>query len=366
MIGMNEEEVVRLFLKNGFQISKNALGLASKNPEIVISHFKKIKNRPFIITEQHIKEVLGEISKKPINVKLIKEYTFDRTPTSVDDYIKELSSRYEKIKSFLLKQMMPKKLVSINKIGLKTTKFSLIGLVREKNDISMLIEDPTGEINLYVDENIKGELKNVLLDDVVGVQCKKIKEKYYIEKIFYPDILSSRNISKTKDEIKIAVAHAPLDLTEPKCKKLVDHLSTIENLSVLFLFSYVEKAYTNNVFSKFNLIQILHNPVPKLFQLDEIKFLVVPKPFFEGYTEPVITSEIFLSILKRRELFAPAISKIQKHKKFILDDPPDIIISNFDGPFCQNYKGTTIISNSNPQKIFIANLKTREVHETSI
>lgn len=184
MINMNEEEAVRLFLKNGFQVSKNALGLALEDPEGIILNLKKIKPRPFIITEQHIKKALEEASSKPANVKTIREYKFTKTAIRVDDYVKELSSRYEKIKSLLLKQMVLRKLVSVNKITPRTITFSVIGLVREKNDDSVLIEDPTGEMSLYFGNDMKKELENILLDDVIGVQCKKIKEKYYVKKVF--------------------------------------------------------------------------------------------------------------------------------------------------------------------------------------
>jgi len=184
MIDMNEDEVVRLFLKNGFQISKSAFGLIPEDPEVIIPKLKKITPRPFIITEQHIKKVL-DTSNKPVNVKVTEEYDFSKTPIHVGDYVKELSARYEKIKSLLLKQTSLKKLVSINKITPRTIIFSVIGLVREKNDDSILIEDPTGETRLYFDKNMKKELKNILLDDVVGAQCKKRKEKYHVEKVFF-------------------------------------------------------------------------------------------------------------------------------------------------------------------------------------
>jgi len=185
MIDMNEEDTVRIFLRNGFQISKSALSLVSEDPKTIISNLKKIKPRPFIITKQHIKKILEDTSNKPINVKKIREYNLNTKPTHVSDYVKELSSHYEKIKLLLLKQMAPKKLVSINKLTPRTITFSIIGLVREKNNDSVLVEDPTGETSLYFDNDMKKELKNILLDDVIGVQCKKIKEKCYVKKVFF-------------------------------------------------------------------------------------------------------------------------------------------------------------------------------------
>ncbi len=362
---MGEEEIVRLFLDNGFQISKNALDLAYENPEIIISHLKKMKNRPFIITEKHIKEILKTISNKPIDTKMIKEYKTKKEPTRVDDYVKEFLSRYERIKSLLIKQMAPKKLVSINKIGLKTTNFSLIGVVREKNEGSLLIEDPTGEMNLYVDKSIIDECKKIILDDIIGVQCKKVNEKYYAEKIFYPDITSSREINKTKDELQIAIIQTSPETTEQN-KKILNKLSDVKNLSTLFLFSPAENMIKNNISPRFNLIQIFPNSTPKLFQLDEIKILTLPKPFFDGLSEFLAAPEIVLSFLKRRELIIQHTENPHIRESFILDDIPDIVISNFDGSFHQNYKGTTIISNSDSKKIFIVNLKTREVSELSV
>ncbi len=366
MIDMNKEEIIRLFLKNGFQISKSALGLVPENSQMIISKLKKIKPRPFIVTEHHIKKFLKDNPDKQINVKLIKEYSFSQTPVCVDDYVKGLSSRYEKIKSLLLKRMAPKKLVSINKINPRTTTFSLIGLVRKKNDDSILIEDSTGEVNLYFDKNMGMELGGMLLDDVVGVQCKKMKEKYYVKKVFYPDILSSRRINKTNDEIEIAIAYMSPGTTESNQKKIIDHITTMNKISTLFLLSHLGTTSTSDMLSKLKLIQIPFDAAPKLFHLDGIKILTIPRLFFKKIPESIPTSEVFVSILKRRELFTPALPIVNTHENFILDEPPDIIISDFNGTFYQNYKGTTIISNSDPKKVFFVNLKTREVHETPV
>ncbi len=181
---MDEKQVIKLFLRNGFQLSKGALGLVSKEPEIILSRLKKITPRPFIITEQHIKNVLKETPKKSAQKKVKKEHSSSEALVHVDDVVKKLHSRYEETKSLLLKQITPKKLVSINKITPRTIVFSVVGLIREKNDNSILIEDPTGETNLYFDEDMKKELKHILLDDVVVVRCKKIKEKYHVKKVF--------------------------------------------------------------------------------------------------------------------------------------------------------------------------------------
>lgn len=364
MICMNEEKTIRLFLKNGFQISKNALGLVSDDPRVVISKLKKIKPRPFIITEEHIKNVCADTTKKQINIKIIKKYDFDHTPSNVNDYVEELSYRYERIKLLLFKQMASKKLVSINKINPRTTTFSIIGIVRKKNDNSILIEDPTGETNLHFDKNTIDELKTILLDDVIGIQCKKIKEKYYVKKFFYPDILSSRSINKTKDEIKVAVAYTSSESNSLE-NKLTENLSIVKKPLTLFLFSHQKKKIVDKIPSKFKLIQIESDAVPIFFELKKIKILAIPQSFLKS-SVPVPSPEVFLSILKRRELTTPSSLPVRFHKNFILDKIPDIIISDFGKTFYQNYKGTTIISNSDHRKIFFVDLKTREVQKIQI
>jgi len=48
---MEEKKIVKLFLQNGFQLSKSALTIIPPNPEEVIPELKKIKPRPFIVTD---------------------------------------------------------------------------------------------------------------------------------------------------------------------------------------------------------------------------------------------------------------------------------------------------------------------------
>ena len=71
-------------------------------------------------------------------------------------------------------------------------------------------------------------------------------------------------------------------------------------------------------------------------------------------------------MLKRRELIVGNRQIYNIHDDFILDEIPDIVVSDFGRSIQLNYKGTTIISNSNPQKVFTVNLKTREVEEISL
>jgi len=359
---MEEKRIVRLFLQNGFQLSKSALSIIPPNPEAILSELKKIKPRPFIVTDKYIKKILKSSVFRSVEVKTIKKFSFNKKTLHVNDCVKQLLSRYEKIKSILIKQMKPKKLVSINKITSRTMKFSIIGLVKEKNDNSVLVEDSTGETNLYFDKNTKGELDNILPDDVLGVQCEKIKENYYIKKLIYPDVLSSRNITKTKEEILIAFVVSTQNLTDAQTKKLINCLLETKNLSSVFVFGIFDSSCLITP-SELNLIYVPSNPVPILFGLDMIKILIIPSSFLNNYLKSFSTPEVFTLMLKRRELIIDSSQTFNIYRDFVLDEVPDIIASDFGQPLYLNYKGTTIISNSDPQKVFIVNLKTRDVQQ---
>jgi DNA polymerase II small subunit/DNA polymerase delta subunit B len=362
---MNEEKVVKLFLRNGFQISKNALPLILENPEQILYELKKMKTRPFIISEQHIKNIQKPVKIRPAEIKIIKEYKQEKRPVSVKDYVDHFLSRYEELKKILSKKMEAERLISINKIATQTMMCSIIGIVREKNKNNILIEDPTGEVYVFFDDNLKEKLDEIVLDDVIGVTIKKIKDKYYAKNLIFPDISSNREINKTESDMVLAVVSNPSNLDDIRYNKLISTLSSTENLSsVLFFVETINEKITHD-FSKFNPIPPRSNP--SLFQIGNIKILILPKSFFETLTFGSNITNPITEILKRRHLFPTFFPKTHiGHDNFVLTEIPDIIVSNLSITINKNYKGTTIISNSDPNKTFLINLKTREVTEKTI
>lgn len=100
---MDEENIIKLFLKNGFQLSKKTLPLVESDPEFVVAELNKLIPRPFFVTEEHIKNILMDTAKfKP---KTIKEYKKTRKDISIDDYVSCMFSYYEKIKNIILEKM---------------------------------------------------------------------------------------------------------------------------------------------------------------------------------------------------------------------------------------------------------------------
>jgi DNA polymerase II small subunit/DNA polymerase delta subunit B len=362
---MNEEEVVRLFLQNGFQISRNALPLVLENPEHVLYELKRMKPRPFIISEQHIKNIQKPVKIKSVETKLIKEYMQEKKQVCVKDYVDHFISRYEELKKIIEPKMGDEKLISINKIAIQSMLFSVIGVVREKNRNNILIEDTTGEMYVFFDDNLKEKFDEIGLDDVIGVMVKKIKDKYYAKNVIFPDIPSSREINKTENDMVLAVVSSPSKLDVAKYNDLISTLTTTKNLSSIVFFDDTTNENITNDFSKFKPITPETNP--SLIQIENIKILILPKSFFETLTFDFKTSDPITPILKKRHLFPQFIPNTHNnHDEFVLTEIPDLIISNFGETINKNYKGTTIVSNSNPNKTFLINLKTREVIEKTI
>jgi DNA polymerase II small subunit/DNA polymerase delta subunit B len=362
---MEKEEVIRRFLKNGFQLSKSALPLVLSNTEQIINRLKKLKPRPFIVTEQHIKKILSEAIPSKPKMKVLKEYDTTIKPISVEEYVRALHSYYNKIKTILVKRMDAEKLLSINKITPKTTTFSIIGLVREKGKDSVLLEDPSGEINVYFENSMKHELKEIFLDDVIGVKCKKTKGKCFVKRVFFPDVSLSRRVSKAENSIRISILTNPSKLNEKSYRELLNFLSRT-NPSV-FLFEKEPNKKLLKDLSRFNLFWFDCASKPTIFQLSDVKILVFPNHCIEKIPEEFNPLSFLISVLRRRRLTFFFNSKSHFFgERSVLDEVPDLIVSNVGESGFKNYKGTTIITNSDPKKIYTVDLKTRDVSEETV
>jgi DNA polymerase II small subunit/DNA polymerase delta subunit B len=351
---MEKKDVIRFFLKQGYQLSNSALPLVIMSPEKIIGGLNKFKPRPFIVTEHHIKKILEEKTKQTYDIKLLKEFNQSLNKFTVGDIVTHFLSTYDKTKKIILEHMPAEKLISINKITPKTQSFSIIAIIKELFDDQMVVEDSTGEVSLFFDKEIKQKLNCPELEDIIGIFCKKNENKIYITDIIYPDLPVAREVNKTSEEIIVVFLSNPDEGTINQ--KLFEALPP-EKLFFVFIFG--DKNINTDLPKNVTLTFITKNSTPKLFQLDKIKILTVADSWFgkmgEENTDPILCS------LKRRNI-APNPSSI-KNDNFVLEDVPDIVLSSSGKNRCKNYKGTTIISNSDPQKIYLINLKTRDVEE---
>jgi len=345
---MDRQEIIKLFLSNGFQLSQNTLPFIERDPEKTLSDIKKIKPRPFIITNKILEKISKSGEGGRINkIMLSKKKLFEKEELSINDYTKHFNEVYEKIKEILLKNTKLTKLISVNKIANITMEFSLIVLVRDKGLNNLLIEDSTGETHVFFDENLREEFDSVEVDDVLGIMCKKNEEKIFVNNIIYPGTSITRKINKTTSEIKIFYVYKPTLLDKKNIEKLNDILRKNKKTYPIFVFGgWNDKEILKGFESLF---LVSEGSIPMLFEIEDVKILGLPE------------TDSLENIVNKRMIKGDSLLNTT-----VIEDTPDIILSSGTKTYSKNYKGTTIISNKDQNRYFIVNLKTRELEEKTI
>ena len=345
---MDEKEIVKLFLGHGFQLSETALPLIKENPQKILSQINTLKPRPFIITKEHVEKITEtkKLDKCP-KIELLKKFTYEKKELKAEDYVKHFSKIYEKIKEILLKNTKLTKLVSINKITWNTKEFSLIFLVRKKGPNNLLAEDPTGETNIFFEDNMRKNFDEIGTDDVLGIVCKKNEEKIYAKNIIYPGVSITREINKASSNVNLYYIYKPTLLDDNEFEKLSDILRQTRKIESIFIFGGWNDRERLKEFDNTFLVSEKFNP--ELFGIENVKILGLPE------------TDSLENILDKRLIKGNSLLET-----FVIEDVPDIILSSGKETYSKNYKGTTIISNNDRHKIFIVNLKTREAKERKL
>ncbi len=343
---MDEQEIVKLFLNHGFQLSQNTLPIIEKDPEKFLSDVEKIEPRPFIVTKEHLEKITETKKEEKLpKVELLEQFSFEKKELRVEDYVKHFTKIYEKIREILLKNTRLTKLVSVNKITDNTKEFSLIASVREKGMNNLLIEDPTGEIHVFFEEDMKKKFDDVQADDIIGLICERKEDKIYVKDVIYPDVSVTREINKTAREIKSLYIYKPSLLDDKEREKLIDELRQTKKTDPVFVYGDWED---REVIKEFDNVFLISGE-PSLFEIDKVKVLTLPE---------IDNSE---NTLNKRLIKGGSLLDV-----FVVEEVPDIILSSEKETYHKNYKGTTIVSNRDKNRYFVLNLKTREVEEKKI
>lgn len=170
---MEQEKLIKLFIKNGFQLTKSAIPLIDE-PEKIIEKLKKMKPKPFFITAEHIKKI--KLSKEPKEKKI---------KIKINEIVECIQSYYKKISKNILKKNKLENLLSINKINENSKKFSIIGMIRWKKGNKIIVEDLTGEAALYITNDIK--INKNYLNNIFGFVCEVKENKINIINLIEPD-----------------------------------------------------------------------------------------------------------------------------------------------------------------------------------
>lgn len=361
---MDDKKIVKMFLDNGYQLSGDAIPLVRSNPTQILEKIGELKIRPLIITYHHIKK----ITTKPKNFKILKEFVPNQEPIKVDDYTKHVLLKYNKIKNIFLKRFKKKKLISIGNIDTRTSNFSIIAVVKKKIDDELTLEDPTGTLNITFNEK---KFSDVQEDDVILASCEKKSNKIRVENIFWPDIPINREVAKSKIESKIVITPESFLSDNQKTKNFLKWVSDVKDVTNVFIFANNTKILPKEFLgfnttiigtgNDSNMGTLIENSTT--LEINNIKILVLTPDLIQNMGSDITTKNI-LSTLKRRHLL-PHFNQVLSvaDDLFVLDDVPDVVIAKTDEDSHSNYKGTTIISISDPNKAKILDLRAREVSE---
>jgi DNA polymerase II small subunit/DNA polymerase delta subunit B len=388
-MNFSKQEIIKMFLRNGLQLDNDSLSYFFSNQDKInpfLGIVKNLKEKPLVITKSFVEEIFFQIPK----VEILKEFSQPTGIFSSEDILKFFHERYEFFRKILEKRIDLVNLISINRISKKLRKFSIIGMISDKNEEekSVEVEDLTGTITIFLDEKIFNLLP---LDVVIGFVCERKGDRIIAEDVIFPDIPLRKEVSKTTNNVYcLFVSDFHLDFSE-NYKLFENFLGSIKNLSypnllIFFLgdissrkedYEMIVENIPKN-FSYFFLKGELEKnlnfekifDLPVIIKVQNVKIFLAHGDLFSPYLSIFRKPEdTILQLLKLRN-FNPTFSLNNFSNNYLLDEIPDIVaVGHFHNPTFQNYKGTTIILNGsfNTQPIFwLINLKTREINKFSL
>lgn len=343
---MEKSDILRTLLRNGYQVDVETLNYFY-NDEKAFNKFleeTKKKNIPTTIT----RGIVDSILKNDLE---ITEHSVGKQIVTAEDFAKILFERFTIIKKILLSRLDLVNLVSISKIGEKTKRFSLVGIVREKDESTKTISiaDDTGEINLRIDATFINE---ILVNDVLGFVCER-NENIHVANVVFPDVPLRRIVKNLDEECSIVFARrlAP---------KILGWLSEYKNQAYVFVFSGETSEIPNT-----KTILIGKNPTSVRI-LNALSVLLFNGSFLAKSMATKNIENFILSQFRKRYFNATvSFDSFLMNNAFILQEIPDmIVIDGMDSAVQTNYKGTTLLT-LDENTAWIINLRTREIIKLS-
>ena len=371
---MEKSQLIKKFLSEGFQLDSSAIDFLLKNSEKINEIINKLKQtNTLVVTLDVLKNIFPEKTK----IEVLKEYKPKKSFT-IEDLTEFFLNRYYQIKEFLSKRIELVNLISIKKITTKTTKFSIIAMVKKISPNKIFVEDNTGSLELSLKEGDKFYLTE---DEVLGIVVRKQNEEFYVENIYFPDF-SLKKPSYTSNEINCFFIPA-VRLREFSLKNFLDDIRKDNNVFFVFIDNEklseikgkLENLPKENTFLFFspdsesfsrNEVGFEAYYYPCAIKIDNLILFFYPGYFLENYSKywNLTEEQTFLNLIKKRHLnpnfkFS---KKIFQEDPFLLNLDPDIIYVNNSNQTNEiNYKSRTFIFTGKADPIiYKINLKTRE------
>jgi len=184
-----------LFEQNRNQVSEFFLELPKENRE----KFERLKIKLGLQIEISKETRDSEKKEKNVtesNVKIISKTPNIRKKIEVEDFVKNMRSRFQSIKEILQERPELENLVSINKLSKTKQGVSIIGMISDKTitknrNILFEVEDLTGRARVLINQS-KTDLyklaEDISLDSVIGFSGFGDREIFFANKIIFPDI----------------------------------------------------------------------------------------------------------------------------------------------------------------------------------
>jgi DNA polymerase II small subunit len=368
---MTKQEIMSLFLKNRIQLDLGSIDYFEKSPEDIDVFLGRAKSMkiPSTVTLDFIQGALDGGNDK---VKLLSSNEPMAGKLSAQDYAQYFSNRFDAISRMISRKMALIPLVSIGKIGSNSRKFSIVGIVKEKDETreEAVLEDSTGCITVQFDDRSKNDFKQLVTDEVIGAVCDQ-NGGVNASNIIWPDLPIRKDVSKSSKQINCVfvsdIHKCDTGFMRESYSKFLDYLSGSEKDTKVFVLGDVshDKKDVDDFFSdipkKCGKIFVRGDidpstdmadmvlPNPSMVNLGGVNMLLCHGSFMEKYSMMWGASPevVMTNLLKKRHIdpiFDPK-SKIYKKDPFLLEAVPDIFASgHFHKPCMANYKCTTILS----------------------
>jgi DNA polymerase II small subunit len=373
---MNKSEIIKKFLEKGYQLDPSALDLLMEKDYVdeLLPRLTEIKSP--VITAEHIRSLVAE----PLKVlKLMKPKPVKCT---VDDVAKVLNTRYQQLKRMLeTKELVD--LVSINKVTPQSREFSVIGMVSEACQEYVQVEDPTGELKIFLDSSLR-DVHQFFPNEVVAIKCRKSKEGIYAEEVIWPDIPLRREVRRATSPIKcLFISDFHMDspnFNREAYEKFVKWISTVEHVYT-FVLGDVSSKESNEFFHllpspKIHVmgeidvmpkgdVKVFDSPV--MLELGGLKLLLMHGQILEEYLKNFKSPQrTILALLQARHLNPTFVGS---KDPYLLDEVPDIVVAgHVHEASMTNYRTTTVLTTGSflTEPIYwLVDLSTREVERIS-
>ena len=247
-----KKEIIDFFLKKDILIGSDLLEhLAELDPnELQKNIFSKIKSADFLVLNKDLNDLLAkhelldtnwfdiekslvllekgkdnklykrmldflsaetkETKQEEQKINILFSYEEESKKRDIQDFVQYFNERYKTLEKILRNRQELKNILSISRALSKKDRdnISLIGMVKDKEttknkNIILTIEDPTGAIKVLINKNkpeLYGQAKDIVLDEVIGINGVNGQNIIFANNILWPDIPSDRKIKKSPDE----------------------------------------------------------------------------------------------------------------------------------------------------------------------